>query len=145
MQCIDYTLYYSAVILPNGKKGMPKSTSASQLSNEGHMHSYKPIVSLNPPALMQLDEECRKKSSTRSLQPFDVEEAPVTPRPSQSTVKHWLHWGLSLGTLYLFNLALAKAVAAAGISFPSPLLGEAPHAEQGNSKARGMSSNDTSS
>ncbi|KAK9867306.1 hypothetical protein WJX84_001513 [Apatococcus fuscideae] len=65
----------------------------------------------------------KKKDSSRSLQPFDVEEAPSTPRPSQSTINQWLHWGLSLGTLYLFNLALAKAVAAAGISFPSPLIG----------------------
>ncbi len=67
----------------------------------------------------------RAKNSLRSLQPFEIEESPSAQGPSQNSLKHWLHWGLSLGVLYVFNSGLAKAVAAAGISFPSPLIGEA--------------------
>ena len=66
---------------------------------------------------------CRRKDSSRTL---EVEQ-PLPQRPSKSTLMRWLHWGASLGVLYLFNIMLAKAVAAAGISFPSPLIGGPPH------------------
>ena len=46
---------------------------------------------------------------------------------SSASIEHTLveygHWILSLGVMYAGNKAIAQATAAAGISFPSPLIG----------------------
>lgn len=47
----------------------------------------------------------------------DVERTP------EGVVVQYGHWLLSLGLMYSANKALAQATAAAGISFPSPLIG----------------------
>ena len=47
----------------------------------------------------------------------------VSQTPAGIVVEYG-HWVLSLGLMYLSNRALARATAAAGIAFPSPLIGE---------------------
>ena len=47
----------------------------------------------------------------------------VSQTPAGSAVEYG-HWLLSLGLMYLSNRALQRATAAAGIAFPSPLIGE---------------------
>lgn len=42
---------------------------------------------------------------------------------SGGIVGEYLHWGASLGTLYLANKGLASVTAAAGVKFPSALIG----------------------
>lgn len=44
-------------------------------------------------------------------------------RNVEQTVTEYGHWLLSLGLMYVGNKALDKATTAAGISFPSPLIG----------------------
>ena len=47
----------------------------------------------------------------------------VSQTPAGIAVEYG-HWLLSLGLMYLSNRALQRATAAAGIAFPSPLIGE---------------------
>ena len=59
--------------------------------------------------------------------PSGLQTEPDNSSDSSKTAENWFveygHWLLSLGILYAANKGLAKATAASGIAFPSPLIG----------------------
>lgn len=56
-----------------------------------------------------------------------VPDSSSASQGSSASIEHTLveygHWILSLGVMYAGNKGIAQATAAAGISFPSPLIG----------------------
>lgn len=67
---------------------------------------------------------CRDSSPFQGLP--SLTPSPGSPSSSlELTFVEYGQWLLSLGLLYASNKGLAKATAAAGISFPSPLIGTA--------------------
>ena len=56
-----------------------------------------------------------------------IPDASTESKGSRASIEHKVveygHWLLSLGVMYAGNKAIAQATAAAGISFPSPLIG----------------------
>lgn len=72
---------------------------------------------------MAIKHKLTKALEYREKVPDSSSASQGSSASTEHTLVEYGHWILSLGVMYAGNKGIAQATAAAGISFPSPLIG----------------------